>query len=286
MGFVHNNDFAIYWLILATSISSITTAVLYLFQKCCGQFWGNISSVCFQRFAACLELREESFNEVTNLLIFPRIFQQLHLQTFKVIWNHDANAQTGDFVQWGWFRLPTRSYLLTFLAVCGVTHYVYIPFDLKSVTIVGPADAISTLIDLSNVAATTRLTELQLDALRSAFGMGLSWTKADRVCRLWERRLFFCMFAACFIFLGSILSASLDMIIAAVVGVVAIVVCACRFRAFTARRVLSHLSLRRRRADLDDEMEIALTDTDHALAQGLRELNPIESLIDVGDGYM
>ena len=43
--------------------------------------------------------------------------------------------------------------------------------DLNSVDIVGPASAIATLIDLSNVAATTRLTVTQIETLRYAFGM-------------------------------------------------------------------------------------------------------------------
>ena len=262
MGFTQNNDSAVYWLILATSISSITTAVLYLFQKCCGQFWGNIGNVCFQSFAARLELREETFNQVTNLLIFPRLFQQLQLQTFKVIWNHDANAQTGDFVQWGWLRLPTRSYFLTFLAVCGVTHYVYIPFDLKSVAIVGPANAITKLIDLSNVAATTRLTEPQLNTLRCAFGMDNAWTEADKVCTHWERRFVFSMLSMCFMWMGYVLKASLVRIIAVLVGVVVAVVCAWWFKSFAERRVLAYLPWCRRREEVRDDIEVALIETD------------------------
>ena len=115
---------AVYWLILATSISSVTTAILYFFQRCCGNCWSNVGSLCFQRFATLLELRQETFNQVTNLLIFPRIFQQLGLETFKVVWNHDANAQTRDCVQWGWFCLPAKSYFRYVLVVCGFTHYV------------------------------------------------------------------------------------------------------------------------------------------------------------------
>ena len=61
---------------------------------------------------------------------------------------------------------------------------MYIPYDLKSMEIVGPADAIATLIDLSNVAATTRLTEMQLVTLQDEFGMGEVSTKADKVCTL------------------------------------------------------------------------------------------------------
>ena len=69
---IERDNAAVYWLILATSISSTTTAILYLFQKCCGRCWGNISSVWFQSFAESLDIREETFNQVTNLLIFPR----------------------------------------------------------------------------------------------------------------------------------------------------------------------------------------------------------------------
>ena len=113
-----------------------------------------------------MEVREETLYQVTNLLTLPRIFHQLELQTFKVIWNHDANAQTGDFVQYGWLRLLTTSYVLAFLAVCSVTHYVFISVDLKTVEIVGPVPAIHTLIDLSNLAATSSLEEAQLETLR------------------------------------------------------------------------------------------------------------------------
>ena len=92
----------------------------------------------------------------------PRIFQQLGLETSKVVCNHDTNAQTEHAIQWDRFRLPSKSFALTFASVCGVTHYVWIPANIASVTIVGPADAIANLIDLSNEAVPTRLTEAQL----------------------------------------------------------------------------------------------------------------------------
>ena len=137
---------------------------------------------------------------MTNLLTYPRLLQELQLKTYKLVGQHDANAQTGDLVQWGWLLLPTRSYFLACLAVCGVTHYVYIPQDLSRVKIVGPANAIATLVDLSNAAATTRLTATQLVTLRDAFGMDDTWTKADKVCKLWERRAA-CFMGVCFMWL-------------------------------------------------------------------------------------
>ena len=187
-----NNNEAIYWLILVTSISSMTSGLLYWFQRCCGNCWGNIGNVCYQTFAPSLEIREETLDRVTNLYTIPRILQQLGLQTFKVIWNHDANAQAGDCVQYGWLRLPTKSYVLAFLSVCGVTHYVYIHFNLNQIEIVGPTPAIGALIDMSNLAATAALEPEQVETLRQAFGMGDALTTADKVCTLWERR-FFCL---------------------------------------------------------------------------------------------
>ena len=199
---METSNTAVYWLIITTSIGSIMRALLYLFQRCCGQFGGNIGNVCYQKCAKSLGIRQETFNQVTNLLSLPRIFQQLELETYKVIWNHDANAQTGDAVQRGWIPLPSKSFVLRFLSVCGVTHYVWIPFDIASITIVGPADAIAKLIDLSNEAATTRLTKEQLDTLREAFGIGDAWTTADKVATWWERRIVLFMLSAVWMGLG------------------------------------------------------------------------------------
>ena len=246
-----NDNGAIFWLILATSISSITTAVLYLFQKCCGNCWSNVGSVCFQTFANVLELDEETFYKVTNLLTLPRIFEQLELQTFKVVWNHDANAQTGDYVQYGWLRLPTKSYVLAFLAVCGVTHYAYIPFDLKTVEVVGPAHAIRMLIDLSNEAATSSLDEAQLRALRQVFGFGDTWTTADKKCVLWERRLIFVVVIITSLWFACVLQLRLVYFIAWLLGVVTLAMAVCM--------LLSRLQSRRYRLNMPVDMEVALT---------------------------
>ena len=209
------HDAAIYWLVVATGLSSVTSTILYLFQRCCGQFWGNVSSVCWQRFAASLELREDVLDQVTNLWVFPRIFQQLGLDTRKVTWKHDANAQTGDCVQWGWLRIPTKSYLLTCLALFGITHYVSL--DLKRVEFVGPSAAISALVDLSNVVGTSQMTETQLQRLRDAFGMDDLWTQADTICTRWERRFVFCIHTASCLWLGRALQSGRGWVIAGMV---------------------------------------------------------------------
>ena len=273
-----NDNAAIYWLILATSISSVTSALLYLFQRCCGNCWGNIGNVWFQFFASSLELREETFYQVTNLLTLPRIFQQLELQTFRVVWNHDANAQTGDFVQYGWLRLPTKSYALAFLAVCGVTHYVYIPFDLKSIEIVGPSTAIQKLIDMSNVAATSSLEEAQLESLRQAFGMGETWTSADQVCVFWERRS---AFVLVIVSIGWLLTHVLQMrlisrVMCTAIVTLAMLIC---FKTQKKLQLLTRFQFRRHRPLITDDMEVALT--------GTRDLDSMEALpaiaIDISD---
>ena len=151
------DDAAVYWLIIATSISALTSTFLYILGRCCGTCWSNASSVGFQAFAQWLDIREETFHEVTNQMVFPRLLSGLELNSYRVVWHHDANAQTGDSVQRGWMRLPPKSYVLACLAVCGITHYVYIPHDLKTVTIVGPRRAIAALINASNSVSTTPL---------------------------------------------------------------------------------------------------------------------------------
>ena len=50
------NNNAVYWLIIMTSIISFMSALLYLFQRCCGQFWANIGNVCYQKCTKSLEL--------------------------------------------------------------------------------------------------------------------------------------------------------------------------------------------------------------------------------------
>ena len=65
--------------------------------------------------------------------------------------------------------------------------------------------------------------------------------------------------------------------IAVVVPMVAAVACAGWCNVFTARRVLSYLPWCRRRARIDDELEVALTFSENALAQSFRELDFIES---------
>ena len=166
MGNSHEDDRFIQWWILSICVSSVITTGLYLLQRCGGNCLQNVVAVLFQYFAAKLEIREETFNQVTNQLTFPRMLQQLELQSFRVLWMHDANAQTGDYVQWGWFRLPTRSYMISIFALFGVTHYVWIPSDLQSMVIVGPVEGIATLIDLSNVCPTSRLNQSQVLLLR------------------------------------------------------------------------------------------------------------------------
>jgi hypothetical protein len=251
---MQDNNAAVYWLILATSISGVTSTFLYLLSRCCGTCWSNIGSIGFQSFASSLDLREESFNQVTNLFIFPRIIQQLQLKTFKVAWNHDANAQTGDYVQWGWLRLPTKSYVLAFLAIWGVTHYIFIPKDLKSVEIVGPAVAISTLIDLSNTAVTTtHLSEIQLTTLRKAFGMDGGWTEADKVCTLWERRFVVCVVGASYLCLVLMIPGSTERIVTMLLGLVSVVLLACRYILTRMDRVWPRLLWRVRSQTPDND---------------------------------
>ena len=190
---MEKDEVAVYWLVIATSISALTSAVLYILGRCCAGFASNVGSVCFQAFAKRLDIREETFNQVTNLLVIPRLLSKLQIRSYRVVWTHDANAQTGDFVQWGWMRIPSKSWVLSLLSTFGVTHYVYVHHDLKTVRIVGPRIAVAALVDMSNVASTTSLTQGQLRELREAFGLDETHTtEADKRCMQWQRRVSCC----------------------------------------------------------------------------------------------
>ena len=161
-----------------------------MLQRCCGHFAENLKALSFQKMGRLLDIREDTFHTVTNIYSLPRLLGDLGIHSARMVWLHDANAQTNDCVQWGWFRLPTRSHLLYFLALCGITHYAYIPHDLSSFHIVGPRTGISTLVQMSNLAATQRLSPIHLQELRSSFGMVEdTYTTADQICCKIERQL-------------------------------------------------------------------------------------------------
>ena len=183
------NEVAVYWLIVGTGISTIVSGLYYMIQGACSKIFHNLGAHYWQQLAARLDLRAESFEKLSNGVVYPRILLQLGLKSYKVVYLHDANAQTGDCVQWGWMRLPTKSWILTVLSFCGVSHYVYIHHDLRSMEIVGPAAGIRALVAVSSTAATSRLAEEDLLALKEAMGMGESMTHADRLCVFWEKRL-------------------------------------------------------------------------------------------------
>ena len=191
-----SDDNAVYWLILGTGISTLVSAVFYIIQGACSQVLHNLRAHCWQYLASRLDVRAESFEKLSNGVVYPRILQQLGLNSYKVIYLHDANAQTGDCVQWGWMRLPTKSWMLTFLSFSGVSHYAYIHHDLRSMEIVGPAAGIRALVAVSSTAATSRLAPEDLTFLKEAMGMGESMTHADRSCVQWEK----CFLVGLFIF--------------------------------------------------------------------------------------
>ena len=200
MASAHDDSGTIYYVVCMGIMTTCVTSFLFLCQKCCGVICANIGSVFFQLLAERLDLYEEDFKETTNLNAIPRIFDQLGLRTRRRVWMHEANAQTGDGQQWGWLRLPTKSYWLKFLSVCSVTHYVYIPHHLTDVCGVGPTKFFQTLINMSNASTTAELSEEQLESLRRELGIGDAWTQADMICTLWERRILCsCMLVVCYI---------------------------------------------------------------------------------------
>ena len=216
------------WLVIATVVSSVTASLFYAAGGVCGHFFSNSNAVLFQKVAAWLDVRSETLYDTTNLFSVPRVLQDLGLFSHQVCWNHDANARTGDCVQWGVMLLPTKSYLLTCLGLFGFSHYVYVAHNFKSVTIVGPRQAIASLINISNLHASSRLPDTEILQLREAFGMGEVPTRADELCCKIERRGLGSLLFAIAIFVVGLErtgNSSLSLVCALVCFVGGIVVC-------------------------------------------------------------
>ena len=150
---------------------------------------GNIYAENLRKLRACLGVVGNRHNSTTNWEVLPRIFKELGLFTRDIEYKHDANAQNGDGVQYGWHRLPCKSRLLAFFAYLEITHYVDMPSNGKPIYVVGPQDAVDLLIQCANESMTSKLSRSQKRALRKEFGMGPHLSKADQLCLAHERRI-------------------------------------------------------------------------------------------------
>jgi hypothetical protein len=133
-------------------------------------------------------LSEHRFSNVSNLVSITRILKLLGLDTNRYLWQHDANADTGDAMMVGLIRLPTRSWFLWSLAMLNISHFIYIKDDASEILIIGPTEPVEALLRVSNLSANRKATEDELTRLRMAFGLEGMPHSRELKC-MWLERL-------------------------------------------------------------------------------------------------
>ena len=119
-------------------------------NSCVKHAWAGVHSWLFRVVQTNFDIEEHWFHKVNNVAAMSRLLKTANLKTGRFHWLHDANERTGDCIQVGSIRLSTRSYSLWLLALFGVTHYIWIADDAKSVLFVGPRLAVTTFVRIAN----------------------------------------------------------------------------------------------------------------------------------------
>ena len=168
------------------------TTVLHICLHCFGTCGSICESSLFSFCSRTLDIRSDRLWQVRNIHVIPRILHALDVKTGCVVWSHEANAATGNNVQWGYHRLPSKSWLISLLSFFSITHYVDVPYNLKEIKIVGPVDATIELIRLSQELGSNDPVDFaDLNPLKYKLGIGPgNNTKADKICRRIESGAF------------------------------------------------------------------------------------------------
>ena len=160
----------IWWLVLGTISGTVTSAVLHCMGHMFSTLKLTIQQFTFQYLANRFDLSKHTFKSMSNTATIPRLLEQIDLRTYEYMWLHEANAAANDSVQHGYIRLPTKSAMCKLLAFCHISHFIWISSDLQTIYIVGPSVCVTSLVQMSNQAATRRMNAHEIQLLKTAFG--------------------------------------------------------------------------------------------------------------------
>ena len=101
----------------------------------------------------------------------PRLLEQLGWRTCRYVKLHEANAAANDLVQHGYIRMLAKSYLVKFLALAYISHYIWIARDLDKIHMVGPNVSVHAFIRMSNVVGTRTMLAEGILELKTSCGL-------------------------------------------------------------------------------------------------------------------
>ena len=178
------------WYVFGAVISIISPTLLCIWNLCCQHVRSGIQSWVWQKVSFIYGIEERQFYSVGNIGSMTRILRQAGLRTGRYRWTHDANAETGDAFQVGSLRLPSHSWCVSFLALLGFTHFVWVKDDGSEIHIIAPQKCITTLLRVSNAAANRPATPEEVQEIQLAFGEDVnSLSLFEYRCVCFERLL-------------------------------------------------------------------------------------------------
>ena len=186
------------WYVFGAVVSIISPTLLCLWNLCCQHVTSGMQSWVWQNVSYMYGIEEHQFYNVGNIGAMTRILRQAGLRTGRYRWTHDANAETGDAFQVGSLRLPSHSWCLSFFALLGFTHFIWVKDDGSEIHIIAPEKSITVLLRVSNAAANRPATPEEVQEIRSAFGKDAnSLSLFEYRCVCFERLLCLgvCVFA-------------------------------------------------------------------------------------------
>ena len=158
------------WYVFGALISIISPTLLCVWNLCCQHVRSGVQSWVWQRVSLIYGIEEHQFYNVSNIGSMTRVLRQAGLRTGRYRWTHDANVETGDAFQVGSLRVPSHSWFVSFLALLGFTHFVWVKDDGSEIHVIAPERCITTLLRVSNAAANRQATPEEVQELQLAFG--------------------------------------------------------------------------------------------------------------------
>ena len=181
----------IWWLVVVSVTSAITTALLHAIAGFVKSVKATIKLWIFQYLAERFDVSSHTFSQLNNGSTMPRLLEQIRLRSWQYMWVHEANAASKDSVQYGYIRLPTKSAVCKLLAFFHIVHYVWSSSDLQTIHIISSTKMVFALIKMSNSAAAKPMTEKEEESLREAFGCDNYVTEMDLTFISYERYTLF-----------------------------------------------------------------------------------------------
>ena len=101
------------WLVLGSVIATLIPSIFYGGLRTCSRVYTTLHGAFLQYTHNKWTVSEQHLERADNLLeSMPRHLEQIGLCTGRFIGRYDVNPDMRDNIQWGFIRIPTKSWIL------------------------------------------------------------------------------------------------------------------------------------------------------------------------------